>query len=202
MHDVAAVPGTEADAALEAAITFLRSCAANNWFDAPDGISFFRPKHERAKLDAMYEKNFTKLLRMARKGDVEADHYLRQELSEETDLSPAKREARRWLLLAPVPKRHRGRGRKKVANQDRDFIIAQAVLHATLATGLPATRNAATATAASGASVVAEALRRLKLPPLTERTINRIWGDHVSRARRDEMKTIVVLPKARPVTIK
>ena len=136
-------PSAETDAAVEVAITFLRSCAANNWFDAaPAGISFFRPKHKRAKLDAMYEKNFTKLFGMARKGDVEVDHYLRQELSEETDLSPAKREARRWLLLSSRPTSGTAAVvEKKVANQDRDFIIAQAVLHATAATGLPATRG-------------------------------------------------------------
>lgn len=189
MRDVAQVPSTEADAALEVAITFLRSCAANNWFNAaPAGISFFLPKHKRAKLDAMYEKNFTKLFAMARKGDVEAGHYLRQELSEETNLSLAKREALRWLLLASVTKRRR-RGRKKVANQDRDFIIAQAVLRATAASGLDATRSTATA---SGSSVVAEALRQLGLPRMSERTINRIWLAHTKRERDEGMKVVLV----------
>jgi hypothetical protein len=202
MRDVTAAPSTEADA-LEAAIEFLRSCVAINWFDvpAPAGVSFFLPKHRRAKLDAMYEKNFPKLFGMARAGDVEVDGYLRQALLEEASLPPAKRKALGWLLLNPATRSRRGRGRRTVENQDRDFIIAQAVLHATLATGLPATRNTASA-APSGGSVVVEALRRLRLPPLTERTINRIWGDHASRARQEEMETIVVLPEAGAVTIK
>ena len=191
-------PSAETDAAVEVAITFLRSCAANNWFDAaPAGISFFLPKHKRAKLDAMYEKNFTKLFGMARKGDVEVDHYLRQELSEETDLSPAKREALRWLLLSPAT-RHRGRGREKVANHDRDFIVSQAVLHVTATTGLPATRNAGTVDTLSGASVVVEALRRSGLPRMSERTVNRIWLAHAKREREEDMKTVLILPKAVP----
>jgi hypothetical protein len=176
--------------ALEAATTFLRSCVAINWFGAsnPAGVSFFLPKHGRTKLDAMYRKNFAKLFAMARKGDAEADYCLRQELLEEVPLPPAKHEALGWLLLHPI-KRRRGRGREKVANQDRDFIIAQAVLHATAAAGLDATRTTA---AASGSSVVVEALRQLGLPPMTERTINRIWLAYAKRERAEGMKTVLL----------
>jgi hypothetical protein len=185
--------------ALEAAVEFLRSCIAINWFGAsnPAGVSLFLPKHGRTKIDAMYKKNFAKLFAMARKGDAEVDYYLRQELAEEANLPPAKREALRWLLLNPTIKRRPGHGgRKAVANQDRDFIIAQAVLHATAASGLLATRSPGTGTA-SGASVVVEAWRRLELlPPVTESNINRIWGDHTSRERAEEMQTVIVLPKA------
>jgi hypothetical protein len=196
MRDATAAPGTEADAALEAAIEFLRSCVAINWFGVPTParVSFFLPKHERTKFDALYKKNFPKLFRMARAGDVEADHYLRQELLEETSLPPAKREALGWLLLHSITKRRRGAGRKKVANQDRDFIIAQAVLHATLATNLPATRNPGVASS-SGCSVVVEALKRLGLPRMTESTVRRIWTAHNSRECEEGTKTVVVLPK-------
>jgi hypothetical protein len=195
----------EAAAALEAAVTFLRSCIAINWFGVSNsaGISFFLPEHGRAKLGAMYKKTFTKLFAMARDGDAEADFYLRQELLEEARLPPAKRKALEWLLLHPITKRRRGRaGRKGVTNLDRDFIIAQAVRHATLATGLLPTRSKGTATA-SGSSVVVKALKRLGLPQMTESTVNRIWVAHTSRedeeaAREgeEEMKTLVVLPKA------
>jgi hypothetical protein len=182
--------------ALEAATTFLRSCVAINLFSGPAGVSFFLPKHGRTKLDAMYRKNFAKLFALARRGDAEADHYLRQELlDEETSLPPAKREALRWLLLNPTIKRRPGHGgRKAVANQDRDFIIAQAVLHATAASGLLATRSPGTGTA-SGAGVVVEALRQLGLPRMTESNINRIWFAHAKRERAEEMQTVIVLPK-------
>jgi hypothetical protein len=176
-------------AALEAAVTFLQACGAINWLNLPAGVSFFRPKRRRTKLDAMYKKNFAKLFAMARKGDAEADHYLRQELLEEVHLPPAKREALGWLLLRPI-KRQRGRGRETVANLDRDFIIAQAVLRATAASGLDATR---TTGAASGSSVVAEALKRLGLPRMTEGTINRIWFAHTKRERAEDWK-VVLLP--------
>jgi hypothetical protein len=182
-------PSAETDAALEAAVTFLRACGANNWLNLPAGVSLFRPKHRRTKLDAMYKKNFAKLFAMSRAGDAEADHYLRQELLKEVDLPPAKHEALGWLLLHPV-KRQRGRGREKVANLDRDFIIAQAVLRATAASGLDATRSTATA---SGSSVVAEALRQLGLPRISERTINRIWLAHTKREREEDMK-VALLP--------
>jgi hypothetical protein len=190
-------PSAEADAALEAAVAFLRACVAINWFNAPgpSGVSFFSPKHRRTKLDAVYRKNFAKLFAMARAGDTEADYYLRQELLEEASLPPDKREALRWLLLNPTTRRRRGRGRRTVENLDRDFIVAQAVLHVTLATGLPATRNQATIDPC-GSSVVAEALRRLRLPPMTESTINRIWAKHSSRVHEEGMETVVILPQA------
>jgi hypothetical protein len=179
----------EADVALEAAIKFLRACDAANWLNFSAGVSFFRPKHPRTKLDAMYKKNFAKLFAMARAGDTEVDYYLRQELLGEASLPPDKREALGWLLLKPATKLRRGRGRRKVANLDRDFIIAQAVLRATAASGLDATRSTA---AASGSSVVAEALRQLGLPRMSEWTINRIWRAHTKRERKEDMKVVLV----------
>jgi hypothetical protein len=181
-------PSAETDAALEAAIEFLRACGAINWLNFSADVSFFRPKHRRTKLDAMYKKNFAKLFAMARAGDTEVDYYLRQKLLEEASLPPDKREALGWLLLKPATKLRRGRGRRKVANLDRDFIIAQAVLRAT-ASGLDATRSTATA---SGSSVVAEALRQLGLPRMSERTINRIWLAHTKRERDEDMKVVLV----------
>jgi hypothetical protein len=196
-------PSAEENGALEAAVAFLRSCVAINWFgvSSPAEISFFLPEHGHSALDAMYKKNFAKLLAMARAGDAEADYYLRQELLEEVRLPPDKREALGWLLLHPIVKRRRGRtGRKGVTNLDRDFIIAQAVLHATLATGLPATTSGA---GPSGASVVVKALKRLDLPPMTKSNISRIWTAHTSRQAEkaaqegeEEWKTLVIPPKA------
>jgi len=189
-------PSAETDAAMEAAVTFLRACGANGWFNLPADVSFFRPKHKRAKLDAMYEKNFAKLFAMARKGDVEADYYLRLKLPEEAGLlAPAQQEALRFLLLRPAPKRRRGPGRKKVV--DRNFIIAQAVLRVTSVTGFDATRNPAS-TAPSGCSVVAEALRRSGLAQLTESAVNTIWGKYNLREEAEGMKTVLVLPKVAP----
>jgi hypothetical protein len=172
--------------ALEAAIEFLRSCIAINWFGTanPAGVSFFLPKHRRTKLDDMYRKDFAKLFAMARAGNAEADYYLRQELLEEVHLPPAKREALGWLLLHPVTERRRGRGEKRVSNRDRDFIIAQAVLHATAASGLEATRGTGTTTTASGSSVVAEALRQLELLWTAESNVSKIWRAHAKRMRR------------------
>jgi hypothetical protein len=138
----------------------------------------------------MFRKSFAKLFAMVRRGDAEADYYLRQVLLDEVHLPAAKHAALGWLLLHPI-KRQRGRGREKVANQDRDFIGAQAVLRAIAASGLDATRTTA---AASGSSVVAEALKRLELPRMTERTINRIWFAHTKREREEEWKTAVLLP--------
>jgi hypothetical protein len=191
----APAPNPEA-LALEAAASFLRSCVAVNWFGTsnPTGVSLFLPKHGREKLDRLYRKNLAKLFAMARKGDAEADYYLRQELLGEIHLPPDKREALGWLLLHPI-KRRRDRGRDKAANRDRDFMLAQAVLHAAAASGLPATRNAGTGTR-SGAAVVVEALRLLSLPPMTESNINRVWLAHAKRERVAGMRTVAILPKA------
>jgi hypothetical protein len=195
--------------ALEAAVEFLRSCVAINWFGVSNsaGVSLFLPRHERTKLDALYKKSFAKLFAMVRRGDAEVDYYLRHELAEEANLPQAKREALKWLLLNPAIKRRPGKGgRKKVANQDRDFILAQAVRHATMISGLDATRSPGTGTA-SGASVVAEALRLLGLPLMGESNINRIWNNNARREREEgkkidleEMKTVVILPKAGAIT--
>jgi hypothetical protein len=181
----APTPSPEA-VALKAATAFLRSCVAINWFGAanPAGVSFFLPKLRRTKLDDICRKNFAKLFAMARGGDAEADYYLRQELLKEVRLPPAKREALGWLLLHPVTERRRGRGEKRVSNRDRDFIIAQAVLHATAASGLEATRGTGTTTTASGSSVVAEALRQLELLWTAESNVNKIWRAHAKRIRR------------------
>jgi hypothetical protein len=179
MRDAAKRMPAEIDA-MSAAVAFLGYCLRNNYLlpgEKKPRVSIFQPAHPSNELADFYKNDLDKLAKLAREGDIEADYWLRIYLLDEAKNGPLtqeKHDVLGWLLLAPQPKLPARRGRNKL--QDRNFLIATAVLRINTAFGFPPTRNR-DGRGVSASQIVAMALTKLGMK-MTERAVEEIWNDN------------------------